>query len=829
MKYRRGVHREALHHRHSHARAFRASVAAMRTVEEALVLAQRGDLNGAEDICERRLARHPDDIATLSLLAEVYAARADHERAAVLLGRLVALTPADAAAQRRLAASLLALDRADAAAAALRTSLVTEPRNARAHNNLGRALAQLGRTEEAIDAYTEALRLQPNYAIAWNNLGMAHEKIGAADKALDCFRQAIAEDPALTPAAVNLAIALERRGLELEALHWYDSVLARAPPNIEAWSGRGALLAKLGRFAQALEDFNAALRLEPGNAAVLIQKAMALLALERAAEALRCADLALCLDSTPAVHNARGGALRKLGRHAEAVGAIERALELDPGFIDGWRNLGTLLHESGEDARAVAACRRAAALDPDDIQTRTRLLARLIPAVPLTEGEAVEARRRFDRYLDEFDSWRNSRGLTTAEALIAAQQQLFYLSYEEACHRTVLSRYRTACADSLAAFIDEAPAPPRRAAEAADTRLRLGFVSAQIYDHSVFNAILRGWLDGLDRERFAISLFSLGTKQDGLTAASRASVEDFVSGMRSVRDWTDTIRARELDALIFPELGMNEPTLALASLRLAPRQLAAWGHPETSGLPTIDVFLSARSFEPSDAQDHYSERLCPLPNLGVHCRPYAAPGVPLDLGSLGIARGGPVFICPGVPFKYRPADDRIFVDIARRIGPCIFVFFQHDAAELSRKLEGRLAAAFSAGGLDFRQHVVFIPWQPRAAFFALLRQADVYLDTIGFSGFNTFMQAIECHLPCVTLEGRFMRGRLGSGILRRLGLPEFIAHSRADYVALAVRLAEDHGYRAQTRARLRELETRVYGDLEPVEALSRELLDGHRG
>jgi predicted O-linked N-acetylglucosamine transferase (SPINDLY family) len=269
---------------------------------------------------------------------------------------------------------------------------------------------------------------------------------------------------------------------------------------------------------------------------------------------------------------------------------------------------------------------------------------------------------------------------------------------------------------------------------------------------------------------------------------------------------------------------MHEPTLGLASLQLADRQFAAWGHPETTGLPTIDGFLSAELFEPPDAEAHYSEKLVRLPNLGVFCEPYGVPAAALDLEGLGIERNGPICICPGVPFKYQPQDDWLFVEIAQRLGRCNFVFFQYEIAELSRKFQERVAAAFECAHLDPSRYLRFIPWQPREAFFGLLRQADVYLDTLGFSGFNTLIQAVECNLPCVTYDGRFMRGRLGSGILKRLGLMECVAADTSQYVDRAVELAANRNHNAHIRATMKQNESRLYGDLEAVGALSDYLL-----
>jgi predicted O-linked N-acetylglucosamine transferase (SPINDLY family) len=74
-------------------------------------------------------------------------------------------------------------------------------------------------------------------------------------------------------------------------------------------------------------------------------------------------------------------------------------------------------------------------------------------------------------------------------------------------------------------------------------------------------------------------------------------------------------------------------------------------------------------------------------------------------------------------------------------------------------------------------------------------------------------------LPIVTCDGRFMRGRLASGILKRMGLPELIAPSGQDYVALAVRLARDTDYRQHVRGRIVESRHVLFDDMAPVRAL----------
>ena len=107
-----------------------------------------------------------------------------------------------------------------------------------------------------------------------------------------------------------------------------------------------------------------------------------------------------------------------------------------------------------------------------------------------------------------------------------------------------------------------------------------------------------------------------------------------------------------------------------------------------------------------------------------------------------------------------------------------------------------------------------------------MRRAALFLDSVGFSGFNTAMQAVECDLPIVTLEGEALRGRFGAGILRQLGLDDFIATDGPSYVELAARLALDATAREQVRDRLRQQRPRLFGAEAPVRALEAFLLRG---
>lgn len=784
----------------------------------AIGLWRRGEPRAAELACEAALAGSADNGDALLLLAEIYSATGRAEQAAGKLQQLAQLRPADPATHRRLGDAWLASGRPGEAVAAFRRALELEPESIRAHNNLGQALLRLGQVHEALRQYDRALELRPDYAIAHNNRGMGSSALGQYDQAIASYRRAIALNPQFGEAHFNCGNALVRVHDPAGALACYDRAIALMPLQLEARVNRGNVLQELGRFEAALADYDYALERRPDHAVAWTNKANALLELKRAEQALACCDRAIELRADLAeAHNNRAGALRALHRYSDALCANDHALQVDPDNVEGWFKRGTILDSLCEQGAARECYLRVLHLDPRCLKARLRLLSSHIPIIPDSAEQISQSRRALWEELTSLSQWVESTSVQPGEAP-AAVGQLFYLTYQEYCNRDFLANYRGLCSRLMSlAYPDVRPIA--RSVPAA--RIRVGIVSAHIYDHSVYKALVQGWLRGLDRNRFEIHIFHLSAREDEDTAAARALADRFEGGSRALSDWVELIRASHPDVLIFPEVGMYDMTLRLAALRLAPRQLASWGHPETTGLPTMDHYVSADAFEPPHAQEHYTEQLVRLPHLGVHYEPYGITPATFDLEAYGVPADAPVLVCPGVPFKYGPQHDHVLTDIARRVGHCRFVFFEAAGPGPSQKLRERLSAAFAASHLEASRHLTFIPWQPREAFFGVLERSAVYLDTIGFSGFNSLMQAVECGLPCVTLEGTYLRGRLGSGILREMGLSELVASDSPAYVEIAVRLAQDATYRAAVRAELRARRSALMCNAAPVEGLAR--------
>jgi protein O-GlcNAc transferase len=834
------------------------------SVADAMQLWRTGRHHDAEHLCEMltRTASGTVQTDALSLLAEIYNATRRTRQELVSLRQLSEMKRGDASVWRRRGNAELALGELAEAVSSYERGVSIEPGNVRGHNNLGQALMRLGRHAEAAASYRAALELAPSYALAHNNLGIARYELGEVDTALDSYRRALSLDPALAEAHHNCGNALLKLDRPEEALECYRQALRLKPDSLQVLQGLADALIRLRRFEEALaiqerglqsDPQNArlltgaanvlmelqrprealsfrerALRLEPGNAEAQNNRAVALNELGRCPEALACCDRALALRSDfPEALATRARALQELRRYDEARMACEQALQLRPDFLLALGTLAELLDAMGEREAAQQYLRRVLELEPDRADARNMLLMSRIPSIPSSADEVAAARAAFPEHFAEFERWVRDNP-QVEETSIVGSSTPFFLAYQDSCNRELLSRHGGLCCELMSRWQQrKALTAPLRNAPRASRKLRVGIVSAHIRDHSVYRALVRGWLEQLDRERFEIGVIHLGIDVDGDTSNARNHASFFIDGARPLRQWVDAIRSASPDVLIFPEIGMNAITVQLASLRLAPYQLAAWGHPETTGLPTIDYYLSASCFEPPQAQENYSERLVPLPNLGCYYEPYGLPPAPVDMARLGVSTDRPIFLCPGMPFKYAPQYDAVFATLAQRLGRCQFVFFDAPVPGLTQRLRRRLSAVFQERRLDPDEYLVFVPWQPAAGFFGLMQRADVMLDTIGFSGFNTAMQAIECGLPLVAFEARFMRGRLGSGIANKAGLPDLVARTTDEYVELSVRLATDEPFRSDVRRRIEAARGALFRDREAIDGLARFLGELH--
>lgn len=730
---------------------------------------------------------------------------------------------------------------------------------------LDKALAQhqVGDFRGAELKYRRVLELHPEKADVYNNLGIALHQQGNLDHAADAYGKAVALNPDLVEAHFNLGNVYQQQMQLAAAVDTYRKVIQLKPDYIQAYCELGKVFNQQEDFGRALEVFRLALQLEIEDTEIYAGLAHTYFQQQRLAEALQAYERAIELDSERAqFHYSRGVVLKAMGQIQPAIQSYVRALRCQPDYFEAHNNLGSLLQETDRFDLAVQAFQQAVKCKPDYArgyanlgsaykslnqlpeakqayndalriqpnlhQAKFGLCMSQLPIIYNSDEQILQCREQYRRHLEELVHYYDSQSLVeqAAAAAVVGTVQPFYLTYQGLNDQDLQRTYGRLVAQLMASQFPQWSVPLQPRHHSGNDRIRVGIVSGFFHNHSNWKIPIKGWVQQLNRDRFELFGYYTRELQDAETNVAIAGFDHFLQGPWSVEAWATAIRHDQLDVLIFPEFGMDPTTIRLGGLRLAPVQATSWGHPETSGLPTIDYYLSSDLMEPENGQEGYTEALVRLPNLSIYYEPLSVIPKVLQKSDLGLAEDEVFYWCCQSLYKYLPQYDNVFAQIAVRLPASRFVFIAHGSSRpVNETFHQRLREAFQQVGLDYSDYCRFLPPMSVDCFAGVSALADVFLDSIGWSGCNSSLEVIAHHVPPVTLPGQLMRGRHTSAILEMMGLAELIADNQDDYIERAVRLGKDPLYRQRVSQTIAENKHRLYRDCSTIRALEDWLID----
>ncbi|MGY2980407.1 O-linked N-acetylglucosamine transferase, SPINDLY family protein [Thermostichus sp. OS-CIW-30] len=614
-----------------------------------------------------------------------------------------------------------------------------------------------------------------------------HHQAGQWPQAVSLYQQVLQAQPTHPEALHLLGVCRQQQGSLDDAIALIRQALAHQPWFPDAHFNLGIVLKQAGQLAEAKTHLQLALEQGGPDAEVLYQL---------------------------------GLVLRQQGDLEAALVPLGQALELQPDFADAAYTLAILLRDCGREEEAAELFYQLWQADPADLAAALGWCVSQLPLLYASADQVSVARERYRQALQQVKArWeqlpRDPITLEQAAAGIGSVQP-FFLPYQGQNDRDLQQLYGSLVRDVMAARYPQ----PSVLWQRHPGRVRVGIVSGLFRDHSVWKILTRGWVEALDRAQVALYGFHTSVIQDEVTCSLPPRFEHFVAGSRSIEEWQAAIREAQLDVLLYPEVGIDPVCAQLAALRLAPVQAMAWGHPQTSGLPTIDVFLSSELMEPPDGAGHYTEQLLPLPGIGTYYIPLEVDPAPVDWQAWGVDPDRVLYLCAQSLFKYLPQYDEVFPRIAREVGKCQFLFLRGRLSQgIRERFWQRLRRAFQAYDLAAEEYVVLLPELSPAEYAAYNALGDIYLDSLGWSGGNTTLEALPHGLPIVTLPGSLMRGRHTYAILQQMGILDTIAHTLDEYVQIASQLGLDPEWREQMGQQVKRRQERVYRDPAPIRAL----------
>lgn len=332
---------------------------------------------------------------------------------------------------------------------------------------------------------------------------------------------------------------------------------------------------------------------------------------------------------------------------------------------------------------------------------------------------------------------------------------------------------------------------------------RIGFISCRLGSGcSIFNTS-RGFICGTDPKEFDV--YVICDKNIGL----------WPDNVKYVKIPQDLVKASEiieglgLSIAVYTDIGICGFTDLLAMQRLAPIQVTTWGHSDTSGMDSIDYYISSKLYEIPGAQQFYTEKL--VLHEGVNGFFESAP-VPIDRKA---SKEASKILIAASPLKWNKHFISTLKKLSKRI-KCTFVvteYYQNPIFDILR-----------AKGIKLEVHAQ----KPLPEYKKMIESCKYVLDTFPFGNCNTTMHAFTMGKVVVTLPSDRLYGRFTQGFYKRIGVSEPVASNDQDFIDIACKFHDDTEYRLTVEDKILRNHHKVFRSHDSIQEYNktwRDLLD----
>lgn len=566
-----------------------------------------------------------------------------------------------------------------------------------------------------------------------------------------------------------LGVVLHQLGHARDAERWLIRAGAILGPDPTLLHNLGEASWAAGNARTALAAYERALSRQPDLIDSRISLSMVLREIGAGATSDREARVSLTLaPGHPRAHLAFG-----LARES-AVGFV-RAASIDPASSGAWTNLGAMRLRDAALGDAARACRRALTLTPATGEAWVNYGSVQLGLCQPTEAVRLQRRGLALRPTPELHS-----NILFAMLSESASDDFAQLAEAKRWERTYAAPLRAVMPNR------EADADPGR-------RLVIGYVSGDFRKHPVAGNVVE-LIERHDRTQVEVNCYAELSRSDAVTERFKARADHWVeTNGRSDSDVARQIHEDRVDVLVFLGGHTAANRLVLAAYRPAPVQ-ASFHAPSTTGLGSIDYWLTDVTLTPPGWETRFAEGLHRLPVFYTFQEPAPAP----------VAAGGdrlhPVFGSFNNPGKINDDVLAAWARILSRVPNARLRLGYHRYFE-DAALRRRILTAMGGVGdrIDFLPSVT-----DGAGHFARLGDVDMILDTFPFGGATSSFESLWMGVPVLTLDGDRFVGRVGGMLNRMLGLHDFVATDAEDYVEGAVRRISERARLQTLRSELRD-------------------------
>ena len=355
-------------------------------------------------------------------------------------------------------------------------------------------------------------------------------------------------------------------------------------------------------------------------------------------------------------------------------------------------------------------------------------------------------------------------------------------------------------------------------------KLRVGYVSPDFRQHAVANFVAP-LLRNFNSDRFSVYVYSTGQKDEVTRRLMSSPVTWRDLRGRNPRTAARLIAEDNIDILVDLSGHSQNNCMPIMAYRPAPVQVAGIGYMNTTGLSTVDYFLSDEICLPTGniAADGFTEQILRLPHSHLCYTPGAVREIP-EAGVEAPCRNNGYVTFGSFNNLAKITDETLLLwrGILEQVRSSKLVLKGKTLSIPSGKaiMRDRLKRLnFDLSKVEMR------PYSPN--YMEEYRDIDIALDTMPYNGGVTTCEALLMGVPVISLRGQRHGSRFGASILANAGVSELVVENDINYVRRAVQLGSNQeliaAYHSGLRANL------VKSPLMDAKNYMQELENGYAG
>ncbi|MEP6720205.1 MAG: tetratricopeptide repeat protein [Variovorax sp.] len=468
------------------------------------------------------------------------------------------------------------------------------------------------------------------------------------------------------------------------------------------------------------------------------------------------------------------------GKINEATALIEKGISLYPENADFYFYLGNLLSEGGDHSAAASVYKRAVALNPQSpalLSSYANSLRQIgdldnsIEMLKVALTQAPEAASIFSNYL---------LGIQYSSKF--SKQEKFD------AHRNFSRQFEAPLKNQWPVHANELTS---------NRRLKIGYVSGDFRNHSLA-FFIEPIIKNHDHVKFDVHCYYSHPVRDAVTRRIMRLTDHWIDCAEMSDDELERqIRTDGIDVLIDLSGHTGHNRLLTFARKPAPIQMTWLGYQATTGLESIDFRITDESLDPSGTSENFhTERLLRLPSSGTFSPSPDSPRV----NPLPAANGNPfTFGCLNNPSKITTEVVALWAKILRGNSSARLMI-----GNATPDFSYKLSAQFLSHGIE-SERIIFQPKVSLKEYLALHHKIDLALDTFPYNGGTTTFHSLWMGVPIIALDGDTSLSKVGSSIMRGLGLDAFCANTQESYIERALRFSTNLEDLSLVRSSLREI------------------------